>query len=89
MSDIDSQFQTATAEAKNLPNRPDDDTMLRMYALYKQATEGDVTGDRPGLFDFVGGAKFDAWKTLQGTPKDQAKAQYVALVKSLGGDVEG
>ena len=87
MSDIDSQFQTATSEAKNLPNRPDDDTMLRLYALYKQATEGDVRGDRPGLFDFVGGAKFDAWKALQGTPQDQAKAQYVALVKSLGGKV--
>ena len=61
--------------------------MLSLYALYKQATEGDVQGAKPGFFDFVGGAKYDAWARLEGTSEDEAMTQYVELVGKLGGDV--
>jgi acyl-CoA-binding protein len=68
-----------------LPKRPDNDTLLRLYALYKQGSAGDVTGDRPGGFDFVGGAKYDAWAKVKGLSTDEAMTQYVALVDSLKG----
>ncbi len=58
--------------------------MLKLYALYKQATAGDATGDRPGVFDFVRRAKFDAWSAVAGTSKNDAMKQYIALVASLG-----
>ncbi len=61
-------FETAQADAQSLPSKPDNATLLRLYALYKQGTQGDVTGARPGGFDFVGGAKYDAWADLQGKP---------------------
>ena len=85
MSDLEQQFEQAAIAAKSLPERPDNDTLLQMYALYKQGSSGDVSGDRPGFFDFVGLAKFEAWEKLSGTPQDTARQQYVDLVSKLGG----
>ena len=85
MSDIDNLFEAAAAAAKNLDERPDNDTLLQLYALYKQGSEGDVSGDKPGFFDFVGLAKYEAWEKLAGMTTDEAQQQYVDLVKSLGG----
>jgi acyl-CoA-binding protein len=83
MPDLNAQFQTAVAESKQLPKRPDNQTLLKLYALYNQSTEGDVSGDAPGGFDFVGKAKYDAWAALKGQTQDQAKTAYVALVEEL------
>jgi acyl-CoA-binding protein len=83
MSDLRARFETAAREAQALPKRPDNDTLLKLYALYKQATAGDAAGSRPGFTDFVGRAKYDAWAGLKGTGQEQAMQQYVALVESL------
>jgi acyl-CoA-binding protein len=85
MADLQQQFEQAARDIKTLPERPDNDTMLRLYALYKQGSEGDVKGDKPGFFDFVGAAKYEAWEKLRGTTQDQAKKKYVDLVKKLVG----
>ncbi len=83
MSDLKSMFETAVAESKNLAERPSNDTLLQIYSLYKQGTSGDATGKRPGMFDMVGRAKFDAWAKLKGTGQDDAMQQYVDLINSL------
>ena len=83
MSDLQARFEACVAGSKNLPTRPDNATLLKLYALYKQATAGDVDGKRPGFTDLVGRAKYDAWAALKGTAGDAAKADYVALVESL------
>jgi acyl-CoA-binding protein len=83
MSDIDTQFAQAQADAKQLPERPGNLTLLRLYALYKQAIDGDVHGDKPGFTDIVGKYKYDAWAALKGTDQDVAKQQYVELIESL------
>ena len=88
MSDIENLFEAATAAAKNLDERPDNDTLLQLYALYKQGSEGDVSGDKPGFFDFGGVAKYEAWEKFQGVDQDDAKQQYIDLVKSLGGQLD-
>jgi acyl-CoA-binding protein len=85
MSDLKAEFDAAAAASKSLPKRPDNDTLLQLYALFKQATSGDVSGDRPGGFDFVGAAKYDAWAKLAGTGTEDAMRRYVALVNSLKG----
>ena len=85
MSDLEQQFEQAGIAAKSLPERPDNDTLLQMYALYKQGSSGDVSGDRPGFFDFVGLAKYEAWEKLGGTAQDTARQQYVDLINKLGG----
>lgn len=85
MPDLQQQFEAAAEASKQLPKRPDNDTMLRLYALYKQATAGDVGGSRPGGFDFVGAAKFDAWAKLKGTAREDAMRAYVDLVTQLKG----
>jgi acyl-CoA-binding protein len=82
-----SVFERAAQAAKALPERPDDSTMLQLYALYKQGTVGDVQGEKPGFFDFVGGAKYEAWTKLRGTTTEEAQNQYVDLVRKLGGSV--
>lgn len=87
MSDLKKKFDAAAKDAKNLKTRPSDDDLLRLYALYKQATDGDVSGDRPGAFDFVNRAKYDAWARLKGTETDKAMKSYVdtvARLKKLG-----
>lgn len=83
MADLNSQFEQAVADSKNLPERPDNMTLLKLYALYKQATAGEVDGKRPGFTDMVGRAKWDAWNELKGTGRDDAMKQYIALVDSL------
>ena len=85
MADLQQQFEQAARDIKTLDERPDNDTMLRLYALYKQGSEGDVKGDKPGFFDFVGAAKYEAWEKLRGTSQDQARKKYVDLVKKLVG----
>ncbi|MGI9301401.1 MAG: acyl-CoA-binding protein [Gammaproteobacteria bacterium] len=84
MSDLKTLFETATREAAVLPHTPDNKSLLTLYALYKQATEGDVTGERPGTLDFVGRAKYDAWSALEGMPRSQAMREYAGLVGTLG-----
>ena len=77
------QFDAAVADSKTLPERPDNHTLLKLYALFKQATAGDVEGDRPGMTDFVNRAKWDAWKTLEGKTSDEAMQDYIDLVEGL------
>jgi acyl-CoA-binding protein len=76
-------FATAQEKVKTLKARPSNDTLLELYGLYKQATEGDVQGKRPGMLDMKGRAKFDAWTSRKGSSKDAAMQQYVALVGRL------
>ena len=83
MSDLQSRFEQAAKDVHSLAERPDNDTLLRLYALYKQGSEGDVKGDKPGFFDFVGTAKYEAWAKLAGTAQDEAKQKYIDLVKKL------
>jgi diazepam-binding inhibitor (GABA receptor modulator, acyl-CoA-binding protein) len=83
MATLKSRFDSAVAESKSLPERPDNMTLLRIYALYKQATEGDASGERPGMTDFKGRAKFDAWTMLKGMTKDAAMQAYVDLIEEL------
>jgi acyl-CoA-binding protein len=83
MSDLQARFAAAVADSKTLSERPDNATLLRLYALYKQASDGDVDGRRPGFSDLVGRAKYDAWAGLKGTASEQAMQQYVDLVGSL------
>lgn len=81
--DLKERFEKAQAESKNLPERPDNATLLRIYALFKQATAGDVDGKRPGFSDMVGRAKWDAWNALKGKSGDEAMQEYVDLIESL------
>jgi len=85
MSDLKTRFEKASEDVKKLSERPDNDTLLKLYALYKQGSEGDVSGPKPGFFDFVGTAKYEAWAKLKGTKSDEAMQKYVDLVKKLGG----
>ena len=83
MSNLNEQFEQAVADSKNLSERPDNMTMLKIYALYKQASAGDVDGKRPGFTDMVGRAKWDAWNELKGQTPDEAKQAYVDLIEDL------
>lgn len=83
MSNDAEAFEQAMVDAKQLPEKPDNETLLQLYALYKQATEGDVSGEKPGFFDFVATAKYEAWEGLAGTSKADARAKYVGLVQDL------
>ena len=81
--DIKAKFEAAAAAAKQTKKKPDNSTLLKLYSYYKQATEGDVKGDRPGAFDFVGGEKYDAWSKLKGMDKGEAMTNYVKQVDKL------
>jgi acyl-CoA-binding protein len=83
MSDLNSQFEKAAQDVKTLSSRPDNETLLKLYSLFKQGTEGDVSGKRPGMLDLKGRAKYDAWADLKGLGSDEAKQKYVDLVQSL------
>ena len=83
MADLKSAFEQASRDLQPLSERPDNDTLLRLYGLYKQGAEGDVKGDKPGFFDFVGTAKYEAWAKLKGTAPEDAQKKYVDLVKKL------
>ena len=85
MSDLAATFEDAQARVKKLTKSPSNDDLLELYALYKQATTGDVSGSRPGMLDMKGRAKFDAWTKKKGTSKDDAMTRYVAFVDKLGG----
>jgi diazepam-binding inhibitor (GABA receptor modulator, acyl-CoA-binding protein) len=76
-------FNAAINKSKELTKRPSNEELLDLYALFKQATEGDVSGERPGGFDFKAIAKFDAWASKKGTAKDQAMQDYIQLVSKL------
>jgi diazepam-binding inhibitor (GABA receptor modulating acyl-CoA-binding protein) len=84
--DLKAKFEAAAAAAKKTKKKPDNTTLLKLYSYYKQATEGDVKGERPGGFDFVGGAKFDAWAKLKGTSRDDAMTSYIKQVDKLNRD---
>ena len=83
MADLKAAFEQAVAESKSLPEKPDNMTLLKIYALYKQATSGDVDGSRPGFTDMVGRAKWDAWNGLKGKSNEEAMQEYVDLIESL------
>jgi diazepam-binding inhibitor (GABA receptor modulating acyl-CoA-binding protein) len=83
MSDLNAQFEKAAQEVMELPRRPDDQTLLKLYGLYKQATEGNIKGKRPGFTDVKGRAKYDAWSRLRGKSPEWAKGEYVKLVAEL------
>jgi acyl-CoA-binding protein len=83
MSELQTRFELAVTASRALPEKPDNLMLLKLYALFKQASIGDVEGERPGLPDFVGGAKWDAWHRLQGTPRDVAMGRYIDLVDAL------
>lgn len=83
MADLKAKFEQAVTESKQLPEKPDNMTLLKIYALYKQATAGDVEGKRPGFTDMVGRAKFDAWDALKGKSSEEAMREYVDLIESL------
>ncbi len=76
-------FDKAVTRSKSLTERPSNEDLLKLYSLFKQATEGDVTGERPGGFDFKGAAKFNAWEAIKGLTADEAMMQYIALVNRL------
>jgi acyl-CoA-binding protein len=80
---VSEEFTRAQADAKNLPARPSNDVLLKLYALYKQGSIGDVGGNRPGLLDVVGRAKYDAWQALAGTAPADAQQRYIELVRDL------
>lgn len=83
MSDLNAAFDAAVAQSKTLSERPDNATLLKIYALYKQATQGDNEEKKPSFSDMVGRAKWDAWEKLKGTEGDAARQQYIALIASL------
>jgi len=81
--DLQAQFQQASEDVLRMSKAPDNAAKLQLYTLFKQATAGDCAGDRPGMLDFLGRIKYDAWKQLAGTPKEQAMQKYIDLVKQL------
>jgi acyl-CoA-binding protein len=83
MADLKTKFEKAVADSKQLPEKPDNATLLQLYALYKQSTAGDVDGKRPGFTDMVGRAKWDAWNAVKGKDAKAAMQEYVDLVESL------
>jgi diazepam-binding inhibitor (GABA receptor modulator, acyl-CoA-binding protein) len=83
MSDLKTKFEAASTNSKNLSERPDNVTLLKIYALYKQASAGDNSDKKPGFADMVGRAKWDAWSGLKGTSQQDAMQQYIELIESL------
>jgi diazepam-binding inhibitor (GABA receptor modulator, acyl-CoA-binding protein) len=83
MADLKATFDKAVADSKNLPEKPDNTTLLQLYALYKQASAGDADGKRPGFTDMVGRAKWDAWNAIKGKDAKAAMQEYVDLIESL------
>ena len=84
MSDLKAAFDKAVADSKDLSERPDNATLLRLYALYKQGSAGDNLDKKPGFGDMVARAKWDAWNKLKGTPQEAAMQQYIDLINELG-----
>ncbi len=87
MSTENELFESASLAVKSLAQRPDDKTMLELYGLYKQGSSGELSGSKPGFFDFVGVAKYEAWEKLRGTSQEDAQSSYIELVRKLGADI--
>ena len=85
MSNLNELFEKAQKDVKSLAEKPSNDTLLELYSLYKQGTDGDIQGDKPGFFDFVGVSKYDAWEKLKGMSNDEAIQNYVDKVNKLVG----
>jgi diazepam-binding inhibitor (GABA receptor modulator, acyl-CoA-binding protein) len=83
MSDLKARFEAAAREAQSLSRRPSNENLLKLYAFYKQATAGDVSGKRPGFTDMVGRAKYDAWAERKGLSQEEAMQSYIAVVETL------
>ncbi|SFM94912.1 Acyl-CoA-binding protein [Chitinophaga sp. YR627] len=84
--DLQQQFETAATASKTLTQKPDNETLLQLYSLYKQGTEGDINSEPPANpFDFVAKAKYEAWEKLKGKAKETAQQEYIALVNKLKG----
>lgn len=83
MPDLQARFAQAQQDVNRLAQRPDSNTLLKLYALYKQATQGDAAGEPPSSFDYVRRAKFDAWSAIKGTSREDSMQQYIDLVGSL------
>ena len=83
MADLQAEFDAAVTNSKSLSERPDNATLLKLYGLYKQATAGDNSGQKPGFADMIGRAKWDAWAGFKSTPQDKARQQYIDLIDSL------
>ena len=82
---LQEQFEKTVAESKTMSERPDNMTLLKMYGLYKQGSNGDAQGERPGMTDFIARAKWDAWNAVKGMPQEQAQQQYIDLIAELKG----
>ena len=80
---LQEKFEQAVLESKQLPEKPSNDILLKIYSLYKQATRGDITGDKPNGFDFINLAKYNAWESLKGKNTEEAMQEYVDLINSL------
>lgn len=87
--ELNATFLQAKDDVTKLSKAPDNDVKLQLYGLFKQSTEGDVQGDRPGMMDFVGRAKYDSWKQHEGKSLDEAKQEYIALVEKLKAEDAG
>lgn len=83
MSNLVQQFEKAQEDVKSLSKKPSNDTLLKLYSLYKQGTSGDVSGDKPGFFDFVGASKYDAWESIKGMSNEDAMQKYIDEVQNL------
>ena len=81
--DLQQQFEQAAAQSKALAQKPSNETLLQLYSLYKQSTEGDVNGESPNMFDFVAKAKYEAWSAIRGKSKEAAMQEYIDLVNKL------
>jgi len=81
--ELEQSFKSFSESVQNLVRRPSNEELLRLYGLFKQATEGDVLEERPGGFDFKAFAKYDAWESQKGKSKDAAMAEYIELAKEL------
>ena len=81
--ELSAQFENAVTDSKALSEKPSNDTLLQLYSLYKQATEGDINSETPAMFDFVAKAKYDAWTSLKGMSRENAMQDYVKLVEKL------
>jgi acyl-CoA-binding protein len=83
MTDLRREFDQAAEDIQRFGKRPDNDTLLKLYALYKQGSEGDLSAASPGFFDFIGTAKHEAWAQLHGLSEEEAMRRYIALVQQL------
>jgi acyl-CoA-binding protein len=83
MSDLKTQFEAAVADSKNLTERPDNATLLKLYALYKQGSQGDNTEPKPGFSDMIGRAKWEAWNAIKGQSSEEAMQAYIDQIESL------